>query len=67
VTRRLIISDDAAREWEDAYSYQAEIERREAERAAPHQMPVITMAVMLAWSTFLLCVVLFGSAGPELL
>ena len=51
---RSLTHDDASRAWEDAYSYQAEIEAREAERAAPHQMPVITMAALLIISVILL-------------
>ena len=59
---RSLTHDDASRAWEDAYAYKAEIEAREAERAAaPHQMPVITMAVLLVFSVVLLvaqCVLL---------
>ena len=52
---RSLTHDDASRAWEDAYSYQAEIEAREAERAAaPHQMPVITMAVLLVFAVAML-------------
>ena len=59
---RSLTHDDASRAWEDAYAYKAEIEARDAERAsAPHQMPVITMAVMLIFAVALLvaqCVLL---------
>ena len=51
---RSLTHDDASRAWEDAYSYKAEIEARDAERGAPHQMPVITMAVLLIFSIVLL-------------
>jgi hypothetical protein len=51
---RSLTHDDVSRAWEDVYSYQAEIEARDAERAAPHQMPVITMAVLLVFSIAML-------------
>lgn len=53
---RSLTHDDASAAWDDAYAYKAEIERREAERAAPHQLPVITMAVLLLFSVALLIV-----------
>ncbi|APL94112.1 hypothetical protein [Sphingobium indicum] len=51
---RSLTHDDASAAWDDAYSYKAEVEAREAERAAPHQMPVITMAVLLVFSVAML-------------
>ena len=47
-------ANPAEEAWADAYSFKAEIEARDAERAAPHQMPVITMAVLLIFSIVLL-------------
>ena len=58
---RSLTHDDASAAWDDAYSYKAEIDARDAERSAPHQMPVITMAVLLVLSIVLLiaqCVLL---------
>ena len=51
---RSLTHDDASRAWDDACRYKAEIEARAVERAAPHQLPVITMAVLLVFSVALL-------------
>jgi len=51
---RSLTDDEASRAWDDAYAYKAEIEARDAERAAPHQMPVITMAVLLIFAVAML-------------
>lgn len=51
---RSLTHDDASEAWDDAYAYKAQIERNEAERAAPHQMPVITMALLLIFAVALL-------------
>lgn len=58
---RNLTHDAATAAWDAVYSYQAEIEARDAERSAPHQMPVITMAVLLVFSIAMLiaqCVLL---------
>ena len=49
-----LTNNRAGEAWNDAYAYKAEIEAREAERAGPHQMPVITMAVLLIFAVALL-------------
>lgn len=51
---RSLTHDDASRAWDDAYAFKAEIEAREADRAEPHELPVITMAVLLLFSVALL-------------
>lgn len=47
-------ANPAEEAWADAYSYKAEIEARDAERGAPHQMPVITMALLLVFAVAML-------------
>lgn len=49
-------ANPAEQAWADAYSYKAEIEARDAERGLPHQMPVLTMALLLIFSVTLLIV-----------
>ncbi|QDC37070.1 hypothetical protein [Sphingobium fuliginis] len=52
---RSLTHDDASAAWDDAYSYKAEIERREqARRELP--IPTITITAMLIWSAFWFCV-----------
>lgn len=51
---RTLNNDRATEAWTDAYTYKAEIEARDAERTSPHQMPVITLAVLLVFSIVLL-------------
>ena len=53
---RSVTDNEASRAWEDAYSYKAEIEAREADRAAPHELPVFTMAALLLFSVALLVI-----------
>jgi hypothetical protein len=53
-TPRSLTHDAATAAWEEAYAYKAEIDARDAERAAPHRVPVITMAVLLVFSVAML-------------
>ena len=63
---RSLNNDHATKAWEDAYSYKAEIAARDAERRE-RPIPSITITALLVWAAFWSAVVLFGSAGPELL
>ena len=61
---RSLNNDHATKAWEEAYSYKAQIEQREAQRRDP-EMPILTMMVLVTISYLLFCGVLIFSNGPE--